>query len=117
MLISLFYASPKKQWYIDSMLLSLFYASPNNNYYADFMLLIFLCSSKEVLLHCFYDSRFISCSVAVMFLSLVYDSISKHTHLTIILPHGRIFSTEPLYDPILTSLIIFYTKFMISTEE
>ena len=52
--------------------------------------------SKEVVLRYYYASTFISCSSAVMVHSIFYDSMRKNCHVTVIISHGNIFSTDSL---------------------
>ena len=117
MLLSLFYASPKNRCYVDFMLISLLYASTTGCSYVTFMIIcLFYDLSTYVLLCSFYAYQFISFSVTVVILSLFYASIKKHYYVTLILPHGRIFSTESLLYIILASIRICYAKFMIRIE-
>ena len=77
---------------------------------------LILWFSKEVLLCSFYASQNKTKSDAVSLISLFYASVGKKFHITLILPHWSTFSTKSLQYLILSSIIICYSKFMMSME-
>ena len=99
-----FYASQYILFFSKELLLRFFYS------YLFFMIL------QRSVVPLLYAYHFISCSVSVFLISLFYAYISKHFHITLILPHRIIFSTELLKYIILEIIIIFYSKFMMIME-